>query len=46
LRVKKKADEAYTLDGCQVRVYYAPRVRRALKKARKNQQKEGNYYAQ
>jgi len=32
-RRKEKPDEVFVHDGCQVRVYLAPKVRRALRKA-------------
>jgi hypothetical protein len=35
-REKKEHEWVYVLDGCQVRVYLAPKVRRALRRATGN----------
>jgi hypothetical protein len=43
-RKKEKPDEIFILDGCQVRVYIAPKVRRALRTYLENQQ-EGKRHA-
>ena len=44
-RKKEKREWVYVLDGCQVRVVFAPNVLRMLKAHHKNQQWEENRYA-
>jgi hypothetical protein len=34
-RRKEKPDEIFVQDGCQVRVYYAPKVQRALRRKKR-----------